>query len=225
MTDVVVIEKNGTIKQSTCKDINALYKCCGFRKTEGFDLQHTWEDVNVNGLKYNLSVYSRTDGKANTENKYDMPPPIDNALYFGNIAIINQTKKGEMIGITVEEWNKIYEFMFGGFENLDDFDDENEEDELENIPAHMKTKQGYLKDNFVVDDEEEEEVADADSEESEEMPEDEDADAHEDEESGSESGAEGESDTEDSDIDESDDDSESTNSELVIEDYEYSDDE
>ena len=118
-----------------------------------------------------------------------------------------------------------------GLEDLDDMAnaDENEEDELENIPAHMKTKQGYLKDNFVVDDEEEEEVADADSEESEATNLDTDtgagADEYESEESGSESGAEGESDTEDSDIDESDDDSESTNSELVIEDYEYSDDE
>jgi len=209
MTDVVVIEKNGTIKQSTCKDINALYKCCGFRKTEGFDLQHTWEDVNVNGLKYNLSVYSRTDGKANTENKYDMPPPIDNALYFGNIAIINQTKKGEMIGITVEEWNKIYEFMFGGFENLDDFDDENEEDELENIPNKMKTKiGGYLKDDFVVDDDDNDDVEEDDDDE---------------EEASYLIDSSDEGDTETNDEDEEDEILGACGSELDYEEYEYSD--
>ena len=168
MTDIIVIEKNGTIKQSICKDIDMLYKSCGFRKIEGFDMQHTWEDVSVGGKKYNLSVFARSDGKANTENKYDMPPPIDNFLYFGNIAIINQKKNGEMVGITVEEWNKIYEFMFGGFENLDDFDDENEEDELENIPSKMKTKVGgYLKDDFVVDDDDDEEEEDDEDDEEE----------------------------------------------------------
>jgi len=167
MTDIIVIEKNGTIKQSNCKDINELYKSCGFRKAEGFDIQHTWEDISVGGKKYNLSVYARTDGKANTENKYDMPPPIDNALYFGNVAIINQKKNGNLLEISVEEWNKIYEFMFGGFENLEDFDDENEEDELENIPSKLKTKiGGYLKDDFVVD--EDEDVGEEEDEDDEE---------------------------------------------------------
>jgi hypothetical protein len=44
--------------------------------------------------------------------------------------------------------------LFGGFENLADSiaEDENEEDELDNIAAEMKTKSGYLKDDFVVDD-------------------------------------------------------------------------
>jgi len=44
--------------------------------------------------------------------------------------------------------------LFGGFENLADTakEDEEEEDELANIPAEMKTKTGYLKDDFVVED-------------------------------------------------------------------------
>ena len=44
--------------------------------------------------------------------------------------------------------------MFGGFENLDASakEDEMEEDELENVPDELKTKSGYLKDDFVVDD-------------------------------------------------------------------------
>ena len=56
--------------------------------------------------------------------------------------------------MSVEVWEKFYEDLFGGFENLADTakEDEEEEDELENIPAEMKTKTGYLKDGFVVDD-------------------------------------------------------------------------
>ena len=44
--------------------------------------------------------------------------------------------------------------MFGGFEDLSATaaEDENEEDELASVPEHMKTKDGYLKDGFVVDD-------------------------------------------------------------------------
>ena len=43
--------------------------------------------------------------------------------------------------------------MFGGFEDLDATaeEDDKEEDELEDIPDDMKTKEGYLKDGFVVD--------------------------------------------------------------------------
>ena len=58
---------------------------------------------------------------------------------------------------------KMYEKLFGGFEDLTltCVEDEEEEDELENIPKSMKTKKGgYLKDGFVVDssDAEDEEV-------------------------------------------------------------------
>ena len=153
MTSVVIIEKTGIIKQNECKDINNLYKLCGFRKVDGFELRHTWENLSLNNSKYNVSVYSRNDGKANTENKYDMPPPIDNDLYYGNLAIVNKDQNNNLKDLTVNEWNKIYEHLFGGFENLDDYDDDDaEEDELENISSELKTKVGgYLKDGFVVD--------------------------------------------------------------------------
>ena len=50
-------------------------------------------------------------------------------------------------------WNKAYEKLFGGFEDLtaNANDDDNEEDELAAVSKSKKTKQGYLKDGFVVD--------------------------------------------------------------------------
>ena len=45
MADIIIIEKNGNIKQTICKDINNLYKSCGFRKSEGFERRHTWENL------------------------------------------------------------------------------------------------------------------------------------------------------------------------------------
>jgi len=63
----------------------------------------------------------------------------------------------ETYDLTEELWNNYYEYLFGGFEDLatSAIDDENEEDELANIPDEMKTKDGYLKDGFVVDDDSE----------------------------------------------------------------------
>jgi hypothetical protein len=56
--------------------------------------------------------------------------------------------------------------LFGGFETLADNadDDEEEEDELENVPSRMKTKDGYLKDGFIIEDVlEDADVVDADA--------------------------------------------------------------
>ena len=88
------------------------------------------------------------------ENKYDFPPPVDNILYFGCMALVAKDDVNEHIDLSLEDWEKFYEDLFGGFENLDDTtnEDENEVDELVNVPAEMKTKTGYLKDDFVVDD-------------------------------------------------------------------------
>ena len=67
----------------------------------------------------------------------------------------------------MEQWNKLYEKLFGGFEDLSATcaEDEEEIDELELVPEEKKTKHGYLKDGFVVDTEEDEEGSYYDSEE------------------------------------------------------------
>jgi hypothetical protein len=98
------------------------------------------------------------------ENKYDFPPPVDKNLYFGSCALVgmikDNTSNNSNINLSVDLWNKIYEKLFGGFENLTVtcIEDEDEEDELKNVPKNMKTKNGgYLKDGFVVDSSETEE--------------------------------------------------------------------
>jgi hypothetical protein len=58
-----------------------------------------------------------------------------------------------LTNLSIPLWDKIYEKLFGGFEDLavTAVEDENEVDELANVPKEKKTKQGYLKDGFVVD--------------------------------------------------------------------------
>jgi len=157
MVEIVIVEKGGELKQTNIKDFkyDDLYKKCKFRKSDGFDKRTVWEKK-INGKKVIVELWARNSGKVNTENKYDFPPPVDNALYFGSCALVGKDKDGNTVDLSLPTWKKLYEKLFGGFENLNDKieEDNDEEDELDDVPADMKTKYGYLKDGFVVDDEE-----------------------------------------------------------------------
>lgn len=60
------------------------------------------------------------------------------------------------------DWEKIYEFLFGGFEDIGTEDsEEEEEDEGDDVP---KTKDGYVKDGFIVDDSDDTEEQEDDDE-------------------------------------------------------------
>lgn len=177
---VVIVEKTGTLKSLTIKDYKEeeLYKKCGFKKPDGFSKQTEW-GVKLEGKKFIVAVYAKSDGKANSENKYDFPPPVDTALFFGSCALVCSIKKDdstwEIVSLSLEQWEKMYEKLFGGFEDLAATcaEDENEEDELANVPASKKTKQGYLKDGFVVDSESSDDKDDFGSEDEDEEEEEE----------------------------------------------------
>lgn len=155
---VIIVEKVGSLKSLTIKDYKEeeLYKKCGFKKPDGFSKQTEW-GIKLDGKKYVVALFAKTEGKANTENKYDFPPPVDTTLFFGSCLLVSSVKKDDgslgLVSLSVEQWDKMYEKLFGGFEDLAATcaEDEAEEDELDNIPASKKTKQGYLKDGFVVD--------------------------------------------------------------------------
>ena len=155
---VIIVEKIGSLKSLTIKDYKEeeLHKKCGFKKPDGFSKQTEW-GIKLDGKKYLVALFAKTEGKANTENKYDFPPPVDTTLFFGNCLLVSSIKKDDgsfgVVSLSVEQWDKMYEKLFGGFEDLAATcaEDEAEEDELDSIPASKKTKQGYLKDGFVVD--------------------------------------------------------------------------
>ena len=156
---IVIVDKTGTLKALNVKDYKEedLFKKCGFKKAEGFAKHTDWQ-VKLDGKKYSVAMYGKIDGKAGMENKYDFPPPIDSTLFFGACALvataIEVTKAKTLCNLSLDLWNKIYEKLFGGFDNLalTVVEDEEEEDELAAIPASKKTKKGgYLKDGFVVD--------------------------------------------------------------------------
>ena len=155
--DCCLVEKSGELKAKYVNNESELYKKCGFKKEDGFEKQAEWKVSIANNVTYHISLYGKLKGKANTENKYDFPPPADNMLFFGNCILTNKVDE-EYYELSPELWGKLYEKLFGGFEDLAATaeEDEIEFDELENVPKNMKTKSGYLKDGFIVDDDDDE---------------------------------------------------------------------
>ena len=194
--NIILIDKFGKMKtlQINTKDFKRedLYKKCGFKKDNDFSKQTEWK-ITVEKQKYKISVYAKTDGRANTENKYDFPPPIDNSLFFGTCAVFSEIKDSQttlykLSDLSIDLWEKIYEKLFGGFENLNNtaIDDDDEVDELANVKSDKKTKQGYLKDGFVVEDLGDDEDDDDDDDEDVDDEDDEDDDDIDDAEDGEE---------------------------------------
>ena len=182
-TTIVIISKTGTLSEclveptedTTLEKLTVLLaKKCSFRNHDGFSCYHTWRYKNKKKFAFLVSnetepvipkymyidVWAKTDGRAGNENKYELPPPIDELIIFGNIALVARIDKETAVDLTIELWNVIYEKLFGGFEDLaaTAVEDENELDELDGIPEHKKTSNGYLKDGFVVEDDDDDNV-------------------------------------------------------------------
>lgn len=175
MPKFVLIDKSGTVKTVNVKELSTdtLYKRTGFKTPDGFILRHTWGPED--GLDQSIELYAKSSGKSGQENKYDFPPPVDTALFFGSCALLGRNPEtGTLLDLTETEWAEIYEYLFGGFEDIgsedsdeDEFETDDEVDELaaSNGIVLEQTKQGYVKDGFIVDDEDEDAVEDEDEEE------------------------------------------------------------
>jgi len=183
MPSIVIIEKNGDLNDQEYKSstTDELYKKCSLKKASGFGKVTEWTYSKKGENMITVELWARNDGQANQENKYEFPPPVDSELFFGNCALLAKDSNMNIVDLTVDKWNKVYEQLFGGFEILaDNEDDDEEEDELDSVPSIMKTKDGYLKDGFIIEDvledgdgvsdsgdEEEEDVDDGENSESE----------------------------------------------------------
>ena len=78
-----------------------------------------------------LFLFGYTKGKADTENKHELPPPHDITLAFGDIVVVASKKEDSFanpISFKIEDYEIFYAKAFGGF---DDLDEEEEDEELE----------------------------------------------------------------------------------------------
>jgi hypothetical protein len=182
MTTILLIEKTGVIKELSVKSLNTeeLYKKAGFKINTGFKCFANWKPI-IDGIPYNVYLYGKINGKAGQENKFDYPPPVDNVLFFGScILLLKDPNNGNYIDFKQHLWNKIYDYLFEEFENIENEEEDDEEEEEEEVDDENLTQQGYVKDGFIVEDDdegEEESAEEAEQEEDEEVDEEEDDEA------------------------------------------------
>ena len=157
---ILIVEKVGTLKTLKLNSFleEDLYKKAGFKTNEGFKLATTWSDIKLtDGKMYSVSLYGKQSGRAGQENKYDFPPPVDSTLFFGNCVLVlkvGELEKEKEENLTLDLWNKIYENLFGGFEDIGSNDSEEESEDDSEDDLVPRTKSGYAKDGFVVEDSE-----------------------------------------------------------------------
>ena len=183
---IVVVERNGDLRASRIEAYAPLElsKKCKHKTHAGFEVRAEWAYSGTDAAdRFIVELWARDDGPAGHENKYEFPPPVDTLLFFGACALVakDMSSHHHIIPLTLEKWEKMYEFLFGGFDTLAtcEDDDDDECDELDSMPAHRKTKDGYLKDGFVVDvggDDDEDDDDDDDDDDDEDEDEDEDDD-------------------------------------------------
>ena len=181
MPYIIVIDKTGTVKETNIKEYKEadLYKKANFKSAEGFALQTTWTGLSLSSGSSDkseetitVSVYGKKAGKAGQENKYEFPPPIDSVLFFGGCVLVAESEvEGSICDLRISSWNKIYDTLMGGFEDLDQGEDreEQDEDDEEDVDPNLIGKNGYMKDGFVVEDDD---VEFEDREEEEDLEED-----------------------------------------------------
>jgi hypothetical protein len=151
----ILVSKRGSLKDIHLTNVEHSQqhynKLCGTPPTylKSFTHHATWV---VKKFDISIELWGRTNGRAGQENKYEFPPPVDNHLFFGDCLLVSMDAEP----FTSAIWKKVHAHLFGGFKDLTNPTmekyDNDEMDELETVPSKKKTRDGYLKDGFIVDD-------------------------------------------------------------------------
>ena len=112
-----------------------------------------------------ISMYCWSEGSESKINKHDLPPPIDNELYYGDILVLRH-ENGNLLDLSKDSYNKFYEDAFGGFEDIEDDEELSSEEEPTQSDIDFIASEGEVSSEEEYSDEEEsEEEAVSESEE------------------------------------------------------------
>ena len=71
----------------------------------------------------NVTLFSKDTGRANSENKFELPPPLDKDLFFGCMLLCahsdDDLTNENVKDLSISDWEKMYERLMGGFEDLE----------------------------------------------------------------------------------------------------------
>ena len=130
--------------------------------------------------EFTLTFFGYTSGKKGTENKHELPPPMDDTQYFSDILVIACKKDSTWINpinFTPDQYENVYESIFTAgdekSQNSDESDSESEseEEKLDEDEHTMTSKKKAAEDDGVPEDEDdgtESEQEDEDEEEEDE---------------------------------------------------------
>ena len=145
MVQCIIIEKSGNIISKKLKNEEKKYTLCNYKNNNDFKLLHIYKNISNNQNK-EFEIYGKEKGRANSENKYELPPPLDSDLFFGSMAVVTYRgigKETQLFDCTEKMWTGVYNKLMGGFEDL--HSEEEEEEEEEYVPPEKLTKHGYKK--------------------------------------------------------------------------------
>tara|TARA_B110000908_G_C10240255_1_gene445673 strand:+ start:1412 stop:2032 length:621 start_codon:yes stop_codon:yes gene_type:complete len=129
MKKILIINKHGSISEKkinvTGIELDNLDIVKISAKLEGKEINREC-DYEFNDLV--ISIYAFNEGHHSSVNKFDLPPPIDNNLYYNCIIVIAHKNK-KIIDYNLKMFNEFYESAFGGFEDLNKEDSWSEQEE------------------------------------------------------------------------------------------------
>ena len=116
-----------------------------------------------------ISMYCWSEGSESKINKHDLPPPIDNELYYGDILVLRH-ENGNLLDLSKDSYNKFYEDAFGGFEDIEDDEELSSEEEPTQSDIDFIASEGEVssEEEYTDGEESEEEAVSESEEESEE---------------------------------------------------------
>jgi DNA-directed RNA polymerase subunit M/transcription elongation factor TFIIS len=118
---------------------------------------------------YTLTLLGYTKGKAGTENKHELPPPLDSNLCFGDIVLVASTTPSSYtkpVNFKADEYEAFYTKIFG-FEDLNSEDEDEEEEEEDEVAEIQEEKEKVVLDDEGGEEEEDEEEGDDEKSEAE----------------------------------------------------------
>lgn len=114
-----------------------------------------------------ISMYCWSEGSESKINKHDLPPPIDNELYYGDILVLRHNN-GNLIDLSKDNYNQFYEDAFGGFEDIEEDEEISSDEDPTQSDIDFIASEGEPTDDDYSEEEESEEEALSESDESEE---------------------------------------------------------
>jgi hypothetical protein len=111
MFDILIIDKSKKTSFMKVMNIENLYKKIGLKSEEGFLKHCEWNISISNYPQLYINFYGKKIGKANNENKFNFPPPLDKEIFFGKCILVAYTKNNkevQYISLNEELWNNIY---------------------------------------------------------------------------------------------------------------------